>query len=622
MNESANNRGCGALMEACTLELYQRNIFRVTGMPVDATSKEVSRQAQKLQMLEGMGDGSTGSRPAFPLAVAPTTDEIRAALSRMQEPENRMVDEFFWYWPEEFGASKTDPAIQAMLAGDTEGAVRLWRDREKNGSRVAQHNMAILYHMYAVDWTNYHVSFDIDQSLDEQIKGYWRKSFERWEELVDADYIWDMMKERVRSLGDEALTTGFVRRMLKQLPQALDRVNADAALELAEQGRLDWARFHVDFMNETHQGLDDVESTSDMVLAPTKTRVKQHLTNYKERTEKDPKRGTVFAAELLSLCRPMMDLFDLFHGEDAHQRNDLFDEVAETVVGIADVDWGANKNAQRILPIFKTALELATGIHLRGRIIKEISDIEGLVAREKLAPIFQALEEINDSKDKSGLKLEKINNQVLPKLPELSQEYGHQSEAISNLCDSIAIVLKGVAVAAHNDAKDFKTAEAAIQLAFKLAVDQKLKERISDDIVTLTANKQNSMCFFCGTQTSDASSVFDFAMHGDVVRHYKRVEYRKLSIPIERCKTCKQKQNSAETLGCVAGIVCLVIGIAIGAAIDSDGWIGGAMGGGIAGLIVSAIISRCGSRGLNDPKKHPRVIEMRGKGWIIGASPR
>jgi hypothetical protein len=136
--------------------------------------------------------------------------------------------------------------------------------------------MAIMYHMHAIDWTNYHISYDIDQNVDEQIKSYWRKSFERWEELIERDELWDMLKERIRSLEDDALTTGFVRRMLKILPQALDRVNADAALKLAEQGRLDWARFHVDFMNETHQGLDDVESTAEMVLAPTKLRVEQY----------------------------------------------------------------------------------------------------------------------------------------------------------------------------------------------------------------------------------------------------------------------------------------------------------------------------------------------------------
>jgi hypothetical protein len=404
-------------MEACTLTLYQNNIFRVTGLPVDATSKEVSRQAQKLQMLEEMGGGSTGPQSAFPLAVPPTTDEIRAALSRMKEPEHRMVDEFFWYWPEEFGASKSDPAIQAMLAGDAEGAVRLWREREKSGSHVAQHNMAILYHMYAVDWTVHHVAYGIDQSLDDQVQGYWRKSFDRWEPLVDSDNLWDMLKERVRSLDDEALTTGFVRRMLKQLPEALDRVNAEAALRFAEQGRIDCAKFHVNFMRETHPGRDDVDTTSEMVLQPTKRRVEQHLDSFKKQTEKAPERGAELAIQLLERCRPMMDLFDLFHGQEAHQRNDLFDQVAETVLQmIIDHQKSTNDNKTFVDLLHKT-LGFASGTQLRERIIKNISIGDANIDFDRLRPILDKLENIVTESCRPNVKLQRIKSTILPELP-------------------------------------------------------------------------------------------------------------------------------------------------------------------------------------------------------------
>ena len=117
-----------------------------------------------------------------------------------------------------------------------------------------------MFHMFALDWTNHHVTYDIDLGRDEKIKGFWGDGFARWEELVDSDELWDILKERVRSLKDEALTTGFVRRMRRVIPLALDRVNAEAALKFAEQGRMDWAKFHVDYMRETNQGLDDVDS--------------------------------------------------------------------------------------------------------------------------------------------------------------------------------------------------------------------------------------------------------------------------------------------------------------------------------------------------------------------------
>jgi hypothetical protein len=492
-------------MEACTLALYQKNIFRVTGLPVDATSKEVSRQAQKLQMLEEMGGGSTGPQPAFPLAIPPTTDEIRAALSRMKEPEHRIVDEFFWYWPEEFGASKSDPAIQAMLAGDTESAVRFWRTREKMGSHVAQHNMAIMFHMFAVDWTNYHVSYNIDKTLDDQIKGYWRKSFERWEELIERDELWDMLKTRIRSLEDEALTTGFVRRMVKQLPSALDKVNAEAALRLAEQGRLDWARFHVDFMNETHPGLDDVESTSEMVLEPTKIRVEQYLKSFEQQAKKNPEKGGELANELLDRCRPMMDLFDLFHGNDAHQRNDLFDKVANTVQQMVIYLLNSTGNNKAFVTLLQKALTFASGANVREVIINNISIGEGNLKGQLLEPIFKSLKSIQESANKQKTKLAAITENIIPKLPEVASKIGPDSEMCKNLFDSIAITLRGISVDANNLENDYLTALEAVNLAVKLAKSQELKTRLQSDKAQLHNNMQVSISNTISTKKTASS---------------------------------------------------------------------------------------------------------------------
>jgi hypothetical protein len=530
-------------MEACTLQLYKKNIFRITGLPVDATTKEIARQAQKLQMQEEIGEEITGSKPAFALKINPTSEEIRAALSRMKEPQHRLVDEFFWYWPEKFGESKNDPAIQAMMSGDAQGAINIWRQRQKEGSDVAKHNMAVMFHMYAVDWSLYHVLYDIDASMEDEIKVYWRKAFDRWEDLVDSDEIRDILKERIRAIGDDALTTGFVKRMLTDLPMALDMINAEAAFKLAERNRMEWARFHVDFMNETHQGLDDVDSTAEMILAPTKARVEQHLANCKDRTKKDPKSGTVFATELLSQCRPMMDLFDLFHGEDAHQRNDLFDKVAETVIGIAYADWSVNKNAQRILPIYQKALDIAFGINLRERIIEQISQIEGIVTDEKLAPIFQKLKEISDSKEKALFRLNKIKEKIISTLPQISQQYGDMSKSYGDLCDSIAVVLKGISVDAYNNENDTATALAAIQLALRLVRNPDISSRIQNDMGTLKRNTGISACFYCGKKPGDAKLKVEVPMHKVTERLQNGVRYQTNSFSFPRCGDCEKEHR-------------------------------------------------------------------------------
>jgi hypothetical protein len=511
MNTFEPTSKCAPLTEACTLELYKKNIFRITGLPVDATAKEIARQAQKLQMLEEMGGGAAGQPPAFAPAVAPTSDEIRSALSRMRESQHRIVDEFFWYWPEEFGASKNDPAIQAMMSGDTDGAVNHWRRREKEGSLVAKHNMAVMYHMYAVDWSLHQISYEIEPNEEKSIKIYWRKAFERWEALADSDEIRDILKQRILSLNDEALTTGFVRRFLAQLPQAFDQVNAEAALKLAEQNRMDWARFHVDFMRETHQGLDDVDATAEMILAPTKARVEQHLNSFENKSEKEPHKGVELAQQLLDLCRPMMNLFDLFHGSDAHQRNDLFDRVAEMILNMSVGHQRATNDNETFLAALNNALNFATSPTLRERIIKNIAIAEGNIQEKAIVPIFKRLTSISESQVDPKTKLSAINQTVLPLLPDVATKLFDSPDVLNQVHDSIAIVLRNISIDANNSSRDTATAQAAILLAQKLAKKPELKERIKQDLLQLNSNiaiqKSNALLAASSSKSSSGCLV-------------------------------------------------------------------------------------------------------------------
>jgi hypothetical protein len=609
-------------MEACTLELYKKNIFRITGLPVDATTKEIARQAQKLQMLEEMPGGITGQKTAFAYNVEPTSDEIRAALSRMKESQHRLVDEFFWYWPEKFGESKNDPAIQAMMSGDAQGAINIWRQRQKEGSDIAKHNMAIMYHMYAVDWSLYHVLHDIDASMENDVKIYWRKAFDRWEDLVDSDEIREVLKERIRSLDDEALTTGFVRRLLTQLPQALDKINAEAALKLCERNRMDLAKFHVNFMRETHQGLDDVDSTAEMILAPTKARVEQHLDSYEKQADTDPRKGSVFARQLLASCRPLMNLFDLFHGKEAHQRNDLFDRVAETVLSMIISHQRATNDNNAFLALLNDILNYASSAVLRERIITNIAIANGNLREKKLAPIFEKVNLIKDSSATPKVKFDKMNQIVLPLLPNLISSLFDEPELLNQLHDAIAAVFRNISIDAYNETTDIDTAMAAILLAQKFVRKSELRERILQDIHQLTENKKYSTCVFCGSSDISDSSMLHIAMHGNVSR--REGTYQTSTIKVPRCNNCAENSKNSENKGCFGAIACIVIGLVIGVIVwGPSGWFGGAFIGAIIGFVFNKITEQSSPLVLNSDKisKYPAIAELRAKGWAFGVKP-
>ena len=144
---------CQSLLDAATRDLFQKNAFRITGLPVDATTREVAKHAEKIKILAEVGKDAHAQTAAFPIKPSPSLDEIREALHKLKAPEQRLIDEFFWFWPEAFGKSQSDPAIQALAKGDSKTAMEIWTAREniETFGIIAKHNLALANHVWALD---------------------------------------------------------------------------------------------------------------------------------------------------------------------------------------------------------------------------------------------------------------------------------------------------------------------------------------------------------------------------------------------------------------------------------------------------------------------------------------
>ena len=52
---------CRPLLEAATKDLFRKNAFRITGLPVDATTRQVRRHGEELKLLTELGQDPNGS---------------------------------------------------------------------------------------------------------------------------------------------------------------------------------------------------------------------------------------------------------------------------------------------------------------------------------------------------------------------------------------------------------------------------------------------------------------------------------------------------------------------------------------------------------------------------------
>ena len=156
MNSSYSADGSGEsltssrLFEIAVPELYEQNAFRVLGLGVDASLRDVRRTQKKLERTGRLGINSNHRGGYMPLKTTLGEDETRRAMQRVQDPSCRFLDEFFWFWLRQAGA-KDDDALALLGRKRVQDAHKLWLRYEAGTSsdKVSTHNLAVLYHVSA-----------------------------------------------------------------------------------------------------------------------------------------------------------------------------------------------------------------------------------------------------------------------------------------------------------------------------------------------------------------------------------------------------------------------------------------------------------------------------------------
>ena len=493
--QSSRKRGssaCLPLIDAATKDLFRKNAFRITGLPVDATPREEARHTDKIKQLAGVGKDPHTQDAAFPIKPPPGLDEIREAIQNLKDPEKRLVDEFFWFWPEVFGKGQSDPAIQALSKGDSKTAIEIWSAKEKSTTdgSVAAHNLALVYHIIALDWENYSVKNEVEAERRQKISNYWKDAFNRWERLSTDERFWEKVTARIRQLNEPNLQPGFARRMRATLPEALGKINAELAVVFAQLGKIEIARFHIRLMRETHQGQDNVEKIAELVLTPARNRLKEQIQRAKQSAQQNPAAAHEAARILIEHAHPLLEVFDLFFGEQEHFQKELFDEVANTAVNCLVAYQRKTGDNEQFVKLLERALPLAESIEVRQRIEENI----GIGKGNLIGSIHTLLKSIQDSKESPSARMARFKRDVVGAITKVagisgfSQNYGYLSattEEFKELFDNAAIVLRGISLDAWNNHQDRQTAVAANELAILHATSPELKQRLAEDKSTL-----------------------------------------------------------------------------------------------------------------------------------------
>jgi hypothetical protein len=460
------------LVEEASLGLYRENAFRITGLPVEASAKEIAKHLDKLKMMEELGQGGAAHASWFALNPSPSLDQIKEANRRLTDPQRRLIDEFFWFWPMTIGHSVGDPALQALMRGNPSAAYEIWAAEEAKPDTgfAATHNIAVMCYLLAVEWTLYQIAAGVDSDRAEEILNYWEQALRRWRKITSNELVCDAVTARIRCIDDPRLTIGFGRRMTNSLPDALCKINAEAAIKFAEQGRLEWAKTHVNFMREPHQEVDNFVNTAELALTPARTRLKQQIARAQERAGKNESEALGAGRELLDHASQYNCLFELFFGKEGGH-NELSDEIASVCQQLPLAYHKTTRDHRGVLTLYTATLPFAVSPDLKKELQSTILTL--------------MLLEIDDSKLVPKAKLERIRREIVPMLTNGDQS----SNSTAGLDDMVARCVRGVGISAHNEHDDLETAMEATGLASNLARDPELKSVLAQDKAQLENNK-------------------------------------------------------------------------------------------------------------------------------------
>jgi hypothetical protein len=359
--------GSELLLSSARPDLYRRNAFRIMGLSVEASSGDITRQLEKVRMAVKYGGGSR-PQSALPLVPPADVDAIQEAADRLRDPERRLVDEFFWFWPHVLGGSQNDEALTALRRREEEQAATIWRRQGNLGSssNVSIHNLAVLMHLQALD-QEFPGGAEKQLNNDERAQ-LWKSAYQMWKVLLTDEGFWSRLTVRIRDLDDPRLTTGTARRMKSSLPLALLRIQAQLAVRSAEAGNADEARWHLARMRESGFSATVIEEAIQLGTEPLRSRARTASHAADKESDVHQERGAEIAERLLQQCQPILAALDIVLPEGNPARDGIHDEIAIVILGCQIVFARTTDNWRKAVDLLEKAQAIAAGAAARSRI--------------------------------------------------------------------------------------------------------------------------------------------------------------------------------------------------------------------------------------------------------------
>jgi len=468
------------LLEAATPELYRQNAFRITGLPITVGMGEVKRRAQSLSRAKRLGlNAPPGNGGYLPLQPPPDEDTVGRAVQRLHGPESRLIDEFFWFWPEQPRLFE-DGALEHLRGNRINEALRLWLRHEQEGSeaRVSTHNLAVLCHLAALDIEHKMATRGVSDEKCRARDVFWQEAFRRWGRLLKDEWFWSRLTARIRQLDDPRLTTGTARRIRKTLPKAILLINARLAVRAAEKGDRLAVERHLGLVRALGVGEELVEEVVREVLQPAREQVKMLCASARDRTEQNARGADQVVWKFLEGAWSLLATIDLVMPDGHAVRDNAHNEIAATARDCLVVYGNETEDWKQCLRLAEACLPLSEQTQVRQLFEEDMeflfTHLCGEAAQEATANVRQAYQPIR-----------RLTEEAWPLLEALDRILPEDHPLPAKVHDMVALTVRNCTVAYGKETEDWGECLRLLQAAFPLAAGLSVFTQYQEDITAL-----------------------------------------------------------------------------------------------------------------------------------------
>ena len=491
-SDTTGTSDCEPLLKIATPDVYRKNSFRVLGLPVDTSLREAAKELTRRQMLAELGQAATGAHGPLQIAPASTIDDLRAAETVLHDPAQRLIHELFWFWPLNPLSGDSDPALQAIKAGDLKAAATFWDAARKdagapaNRLAVAKHNAAVRWHFQVLDIEAATVGKCWEDAQAENVRKTWVVALSYWNDCLQSDAIWNALSARVITLNDERASLEFVQSMRKTAGRALLKINAALVLRYVERSASTAAQAHLTLLLDSPLQADNPTAVGEFLVGPLKESIRQRIHDTETGRTSDPSQAKEFANRLIAKFSGYTPLLNnLAAGGDPYDLAGLFDEVVSECQFCAVAHYNATGDGPSSITILETILPLARSDAVRAKVEENIATGRGNLVHEKLAPLYEALTAIEESKEAPYNRLAEFVLTIGPLIATLGTILSTGGTVQNLVSDRIAQLLRNISVDAWNTTKDKRTAFDALGRAEGFARSTELRRQLAADRAAL-----------------------------------------------------------------------------------------------------------------------------------------